>query len=60
METSEEVRQLNGIKVYIIESLRPGDKRTGEDLKDTLRQMCIDKGFSFLGIWLSPLHIMSS
>ena len=47
METSEEVRQLDGIKVYIIESLRPGDKRTGEDLKDTLRQMCIDKGFSF-------------
>lgn len=40
---------LDGIKVYIIESLRSGnnsDKRTGEDLKDTLRQMCVDKGIS--------------
>lgn len=43
-------KKFDGIKVYIIESLRSGndsDKRTGEDLKDTLRQMCVDKGISF-------------
>lgn len=45
-----DLRHLDGIKVYIIESLRSGndsDKKTGEDLKDTLRQMCVDKGISF-------------
>lgn len=45
-----DIKKLDGIKVYIIESLRSGndsDKRTGEDLKDTLRQMCVDKGISF-------------
>lgn len=45
-----DIKILDGIKVYIMESLRSGndsDKRTGEDLKDALRQMCVDKGISF-------------
>ena len=37
------LENLDGIKVFIIESLRNGDKRTGEDLKDNLRQIWYDQ-----------------
>lgn len=36
--------KVNGIKVYIIESLKDGDIRTGEHLKDNLRQIWYDQG----------------
>lgn len=51
------MKQLDGIKVYIIESLRSGDRRTGEDLKDVLRQLCIDKGLSFSDFDCQYIHI---
>lgn len=38
------LENLDGIKVYIIESLSNKDKRTGEDLKDNLRQIWYDQG----------------
>lgn len=34
-----DLEKLDGLKVYILESLRPEDKRTGEDLRDNLRQI---------------------
>ena len=37
------LENLDGIKVFIIESLRNGDKKTGEDLKDNLRQIWYDQ-----------------
>ena len=37
------LEKLDGIKVFIIESLRKGDKKTGEDLKDHLRQIWYDQ-----------------
>lgn len=37
------LEKLDGIKVFIIESLRNGDKKTGEDLKDNLRQIWYDQ-----------------
>lgn len=36
--------QINGIKIYIIESLKDCDIRTGENLKDNLRQIWYDQG----------------
>lgn len=38
-----EFENIDGIKVYIIESLHKEDKRTGEDLKDNLRQIWYDQ-----------------
>lgn len=40
------IRNLEGFKVYILESLCSGDRKTGEDLKDILRQMSVDKKLS--------------
>ena len=37
------LEKLDGIKVFIIESLRNGDHKTGEDLKDNLRQIWYDQ-----------------
>lgn len=37
------LENIDGIKVFIIESLRNGDKKTGEDLKDNLRQIWYDQ-----------------
>lgn len=37
------LEKLDGIKVFIIESLRKGDQKTGEDLKDNLRQIWYDQ-----------------
>lgn len=34
-----EVTKIDGLRIYILESLRSGDKKTGEDLKDNLRQI---------------------
>lgn len=40
------IRNLEGFKVYILESLCSDDRKTGEDLKDILRQMSVDKKLS--------------
>lgn len=37
------LENLDGSKIFIIESLRNGDKKTGEDLKDNLRQIWHDQ-----------------
>lgn len=37
------LENIDGLKVYIIESLHNEDKRTGEDLKDILRQIWYDQ-----------------
>lgn len=37
------LENLDGVKVYIIESLRAEDLKTGEDLKDNLRQIWFDQ-----------------
>ena len=41
------IENLDGIKVFIIESLRNGDKKTGEDLKDNLRQIWCDQNLIY-------------
>lgn len=38
------IEKLDGLSVYILESLCPGDKKTGEELKDDLRQIWYDQG----------------
>lgn len=38
-----DLEKLDGLEVYILESLRPEDKRTGEDLRDNLRQIWYDQ-----------------
>lgn len=38
------IEKLDGLSVYILESLCPGDKKTGEELKDNLRQIWYDQG----------------
>lgn len=40
------IKKIEGFKVYILESLCQGDRKTGEDLKDFLRQMSVDKKLS--------------
>ena len=40
------IKKIEGFKVYILESLWQGDRKTGEDLKDFLRQMSVDKKLS--------------
>jgi len=37
------LEQLENVTVYILESLRPGDKKTGENLRDALRQYWLDE-----------------
>lgn len=39
-----DLEKIDGIKVFIIESLHENDKRTGENLKDNLRQIWYDQG----------------
>lgn len=34
-----ELTKIDGLRIYILESLRSGDKKTGQDLKDNLRQI---------------------
>lgn len=41
-----DLEKIDGIKVFIIESLHENDKRTGEDLKDNLRQIWYDQELS--------------
>ena len=40
------IKKIESFKVYILESLCQGDRKTGEDLKDFLRQMSVDKKLS--------------
>ena len=43
-----DLEKIDGIKVFIIESLHENDKRTGENLKDNLRQIWYDQGLLWL------------
>ena len=47
-----DLEKIDGIKVFIIESLHENDKRTGENLKDNLRQIWYDQGL----LSLFPQH----
>lgn len=40
------LEKLDGLKIYILESLHSGDRKTGEDLKDSLRQIWYEQNIS--------------
>ena len=51
-----DLEKIDGIKVFIIESLHENDKRTGENLKDNLRQIWYDQGLLSYFLTSSSCH----